>query len=253
MSDRFFGWNTIYGVEGEHSTPYLTRIWFGRLRLHIFHRGDADPDCHDHPWDFWTFPLTSYVEEVATRALFGHYEISRQLVRAFRLHYRPATHIHRVIGRYAGAGFERDEGETGELLTNGRRIITLVWTGKNRQPWAFLKHRDGQWCWTPWREYIFRGGKHAPCEPVEASGLTGNRPQTFMLDELATHAIAGLEWIDRPVTVTGGDYQYDGHLLLSFPKGEGGPIRYVVMDQNRRLFIHNATQCGLAPETTEAA
>ena len=55
----------------------------------------------------------------------------------------------------------------------------------------------------------------------------------------------GLAWIDRPVKVTGGDYEYEGQLLLSFPKGEDGPLRYIVMDQNRRLFIHNAAQCGL--------
>lgn len=42
----------------------MTRAWFGRLRFHVFFRGDQDPDCHDHPWGFWTFPLRSYVEEV---------------------------------------------------------------------------------------------------------------------------------------------------------------------------------------------
>ena len=56
---------------------------------------------------------------------------------------------------------------------------------------------------------------------------------------------AGFAWIDKPVTVTGGDYTYDGQLLLSFPKEEDGAIRYIVRDQNRRLFIHNAQQCGL--------
>jgi hypothetical protein len=60
--------------------------------------------------------------------------------------------------------------------------------------------------------------------------------------------IAGLDdfrWIDEPITVTGGDYQYDGQLLCSFPKELGGAVRYIVRDQNRRLFIHNAQQCGM--------
>ncbi len=40
MADRFFGWHTIHGVDGEHSEPYMTRVWIGRLRLHVFYRGD---------------------------------------------------------------------------------------------------------------------------------------------------------------------------------------------------------------------
>ena len=62
---RWWGRSVIYGKEDEHATPYMTRYWIGRLRLHLFHRGDQDPDCHDHPWGFWTFPFRSYVEEVA--------------------------------------------------------------------------------------------------------------------------------------------------------------------------------------------
>lgn len=55
----------------------------------------------------------------------------------------------------------------------------------------------------------------------------------------------GFRWLDRPITVTGGDYRYDGQLLLSFPKEPGGTVRYIVRDGNNRLFIHNAQQCGL--------
>lgn len=58
---------------------------------------------------------------------------------------------------------------------------------------------------------------------------------------------AGFEWIDRPVYVGGEDYQYRGQLLLSFPKEAGGLVRYIVRDQNRRLFIHNARQVGIDP------
>ena len=66
---KLFGMSRIYGANGDHETVYMTRFWFGRLRFHIFHRGDADPDCHDHPWGFWTFPLRSYVEEVLEERL----------------------------------------------------------------------------------------------------------------------------------------------------------------------------------------
>lgn len=169
MSERFFGWHTIYGVDGEHSAPYMTRIWAGRLRLHVFYRGDNDPDPHDHPWDFWTFPLTSYVEEVAKPVTKGvaplellllppeKYTLSRQVVRAFRVHYRPATYCHRVIGRYGRIG----------------PIVTIVWRGRNGRKWGFLRNQDGKWCWTPWKEYVFGGGKHAPCQPTPALKAEG--------------------------------------------------------------------------------
>lgn len=55
----------------------------------------------------------------------------------------------------------------------------------------------------------------------------------------------GFVWIDQPVHVKGGDYEYDGQLLCSFPKEVGGAVRYIVRDANRRLFIHNAKQCGM--------
>ncbi len=55
----------------------------------------------------------------------------------------------------------------------------------------------------------------------------------------------GFRWLDRPITVTGGDYRYDGQLLCSFPKEPGGKVRFIVRDGNNRLFIHNAQQCGL--------
>lgn len=182
MSERFFGWHTICGDEG--GTPYMTRIWIGRLRLHVFHRGDADPDCHDHPWDFWTLPLTPYVEEVAEPGLARNVQNTRlaavgdapimtvRVVRAFRLHFRPAEHCHRVLGRYRGwdRGVKAWAEAAPDLysfepIAEAGRIVTLVWRGGRRRKWGFLKHRDGRWCWSPWREYVFGGGKHAPCEP----------------------------------------------------------------------------------------
>jgi hypothetical protein len=178
MAEPFFGWHTIYGVDGEHAAPYMTRIWAGRLRLHIFYRGDNDPDPHDHPWDFWTFPLTSYVEEVTTRGwvdvgVIG-YQSHLKVVRAFRLHHRPATYCHRVLGRALIAVYGSQDGNIFEVLPAAvpGRIITVVWRGKGERKWGFLRNRDGKWCWTPWREYVFGGGKHAPCEPTATEGST---------------------------------------------------------------------------------
>lgn len=162
--ERFFGIHTIYGAEFEHDTPYMTRAWVGRLRLHIFHRPDNDPDCHDHPWDFWTFPLTSYVEEVA-ESTGGYpgmpYHRRLGVVRAWRISHRPAEHCHRVMGRYIGGEYWHPRFDA------SRKIVTIVWRGTNRRRWGFLKNRDDKWCWIGWRDYVFGGGKHAPCEPEE--------------------------------------------------------------------------------------
>jgi hypothetical protein len=182
MTDRFFGRHTIIGEDG---TAYMTRYWLGRLRLHVFTRGDQDRDPHDHPWGFWTFPLTSYVEEVTLPNRYEgepDFETHRQVVRRFRWHYRPATHTHRVLGYWNGRherpspwrleGSETvdsydargrirpTEGYTPSFRTG--TIVTIVWHEKGSRKWGFLKHRDGRWCWVHWREYVT--GRDAPCE-----------------------------------------------------------------------------------------
>lgn len=162
---RWWGRSVIYGKEDEHATPYMTRYWIGRLRLHIFHRGDQDPDCHDHPWDFWTFPFTPYVEEVVIdhRAEFWpdiKVEVKRQIVPAWRLTFRPAEHTHRVLGRLEA----QDRKPPLPHVDIRKPIVTLVWRGKDRRKWGFFKHRDGKWCWVHWKSYVFGGGKSAPCE-----------------------------------------------------------------------------------------
>lgn len=142
---RWIGCDTIYGVDNEHDTPYMTRVWIGRLRLHIFHRGDADEDCHDHPWGFWTFPFVTYIEEVLNPNVGNRHE---RLVRAWRWHRREATFAHRVICPWG----------------DGEKIVTVVWRDKSSRKWGFWKQRDGKTCWVPWRKYCFEGGKHGPCE-----------------------------------------------------------------------------------------
>lgn len=181
---RRWGFNRIYGAQDDGTrTLYMTRAWLGRLRFHLFHRGDADPDCHDHPWGFWTFPLRSYVEEyleprIETR--FGplgsfnpdlglgeressttrvYYVPQLRIVRAFRLHYRPAVYRHRVLGAYAGT--------RPSFQINWKReglVPTIVWRERASRPWGFTKLRDGKWCWVPWITYVYEGGKNAPCE-----------------------------------------------------------------------------------------
>lgn len=165
---------TIYGAEDTAWTPYMTRFGIGRLRCHVFHRGDADPDHHDHPNDFITFPLTSYVEEIPL------YPVEEtppgspilttfRIVRAFRFHYRTAEFAHRVLGRYAGdhAYLTASRADTpwgwGALpLVDQRKILTLVWFRPKRRDWGFHRLRDA--CFIPWKRYVYGEGKSAPCQ-----------------------------------------------------------------------------------------
>lgn len=176
----FIGRQFIYGREGEHDTIYLRRYFIGRLALHIFNRGDADPDCHDHPWDFWTFPLTPYVEEYIDRRLVGAVESSNtkeqicppsrkikklRVVRAFRINFRPAEHTHRVIGRWSGYhirptqgtvwGYPRaDEIDVPTILPD-YKMVTIVWFGRRRRDWGFLVNKSHHWMWVAWRRYVY--------------------------------------------------------------------------------------------------
>ena len=152
----------MFGISRIGSpTPYMLRIWFGRLRWHTFYRGDDDPDCHDQPWSFTTFPLTSYVEEYVDLVI-GQEPITRyRVVKAFRFHHRPATFTHRVLGRWdrrATMGYP----ERPPQIKTGK-IHTIVWRGNPERDWGFLKKRDGEWCWVGFKEYIWGGGKDAPC------------------------------------------------------------------------------------------
>lgn len=180
-----FGQNTVY-VDGVR---YMTRTWLGRLRKHTFWTGDPDPDCHDHPEGFYTFPLAPYVEEVIAPKLavmvrdnaeiFNESTICpsnsavryRQIVPAFRITYRPGAHAHRVLGRAsAGAAAQYrqrvPDGVPDDLLYDPRPVTTLVWRERLKVPrdWGFFKNTDNRWCFDTAVKYIFKGGKNAPCE-----------------------------------------------------------------------------------------
>lgn len=155
---RFFDlqWKTIYGVDGEHRTPYMTRVLIGRLRFHCFHRGDMDPDFHDHPWAFWTFPLTSYLEDV----LHPDGILETHTVERFKFHYRPAEYRHRVL-HAADQKFD----EWGDIIGKPKKILTIVWRGKECRKWGFWKPTGEfmQYCFVKWRDYVYGEGKYAPC------------------------------------------------------------------------------------------
>ncbi len=106
-------------IPGYRCTLHI----LGGLKVHKYFRGDNDTNPHDHPWDFYTFPLTGYVEEVLDEN--GILQVN--LVKPWRLHYRPAEYIHRLVGR---------EDLDGPWLT-------VVWECRNRRNWGFwVPHED---------------------------------------------------------------------------------------------------------------
>ena len=137
--------STVYGTQG---TPYLTRYFltpmtpWGQLRVHVFHRPDEDPDPHDHPWDFVTFPLTSYVELFMDGT--GHF-MRERLVKRFRFHYRSAEMAHLVTGRVSG-----------KVVVNWGKIYTIVWSGRIRRTWGFwqLGRPANKRQWVDWKTYL---------------------------------------------------------------------------------------------------
>ena len=130
-------------------TPYRTAVLIGRLRLHIFHRGDEDAYPHTHPWSFWTFPLTSYLEEVFDPCT-G--ERTLNLVKAWRLHRRPIIYAHRLLGRARiGQVLEADGQRIAVPTVRPGKVVTLVW----RSP-----HAGVDWgFWVPTQQAVDRNWK----------------------------------------------------------------------------------------------
>jgi hypothetical protein len=114
---------------------YLTPARDWSLRLHKFWRGDDLRAPHDHPFDFWTFPLTSYVEDVYSRGLWPGWIIKRRTVKAFRWHYRPASFKHIVIGRADGKTIP---------------FFTICVARERERRWGFWTTPT---TFVPWREY----------------------------------------------------------------------------------------------------
>lgn len=128
---------------------YLFLPW-GTLRLHTFWSGDEDAAPHDHPFDFWTFPLADYVEtveifdekdvmlgdvpcEYVGKSNFAAVRV-RRLVRRFRVHRRAAEYRHWV--------HEPD-----------RPFRTVVFARHPRRKWGFWPESDRFVPFEEWTRY----------------------------------------------------------------------------------------------------
>lgn len=153
----------IRGNGRDRGKPMLTRYRlfktpFGGLYVHHWHRPDADRDCHDHPWVFWSLILKGgYTEELRRPATNpSSLLMVRQRLSLLRMSLSDA---HRV------RSLEPD-------------TWTLLWVGRRQQDWGFYLHeeprlgtevRDGlpvvlyfAPIYVPWQFYIAAGGNPDP-------------------------------------------------------------------------------------------
>jgi hypothetical protein len=131
---------------GHNGVPYLDRhilhIGGPSLRLHKFHRGDDDRAPHDHPWNFWTFPLATYVEQVPYRAKPTRYPsddfwgYTENVVKAFRFHFRKAEYLHVVSYKRA--------------KNPEKPFWTFVVTGSVKRKWGFWPKPGKFVYWRDW-------------------------------------------------------------------------------------------------------
>jgi hypothetical protein len=138
---RLFG-REVFEIGRKGLPRYLTRwtVWGSRFGgpggkprhnvfLHLFHGGDAEDYCHDHPWPFWSLILWGGYWEITpgpdgkeTRTWYGPLSLLK----------RPAQWQHRV------------------QLPEGRKCWTIIWCGPKERSWGFICPGKG---WIPWRQH----------------------------------------------------------------------------------------------------
>jgi len=122
---------------------YLTPLWFPiRLFLHHIVRPDSDEHMHDHPWDFWTFPVMGGYLENGHRPRRGdvigiHWLLKlvgtdpEMGIRHGGWQFRPSTYRHRIVAVFPNTW-------------------TLVATRKAVREWGFwVKDK-----FVPWFQYL---------------------------------------------------------------------------------------------------
>jgi hypothetical protein len=120
--DRYLTRWVLWGRRGKDG---LRRNGDGpKVFLHCFHRGDAEPYFHDHPWPFWSLILWGGYWE--------HAPSGKRWCGPLSLLRRPAEWQHRVE------------------VPQGKRCWTLLFVGRAVRRWGFLCPGKG---WLPWRQH----------------------------------------------------------------------------------------------------
>lgn len=137
----------LSGRQGLYLSRYtVARLGLVRVYLHEIHRGDEDPELHNHPWRFALAWILSggYAEE--RREIDG--EACTVRARTFR-----PGHLN-LIGA-----------DTYHRLSEVRPSTwTLFVVGPRVQDWGFWNRRTGEV--TPWRDFIAAKGLPLAGEPA---------------------------------------------------------------------------------------
>jgi hypothetical protein len=177
--------DTIYSpTEGKRYRTTLRLPW--GYRINIFWRGDAERDHHDHPNDFWTYPLKGYWERVSfplgegvllqtftdgTSKELGRLTDVRvdkvQWVKPFKRHYRDAEYRHVILGAHRELTTWWDELAglpVGYVYQGG--FVSIVRESPNRRIWGF--YPDGKFMY--WKEYLTMLKRRARPEDKNRNG-----------------------------------------------------------------------------------
>jgi len=132
IGGRYFRLGYQDQIIGREECPYLRRrilhIGFWSVRYHVFYRSDEERALHDHPWAFWTFPLSPYDEHYIDK---WHEEAYRE-VKRFRLYLRRHGFTHRVVTH------------------EGQPARTLIFTHRKKSTWGFYDKTRGFMHWREW-------------------------------------------------------------------------------------------------------
>lgn len=144
---------TICNSLGE---PYLTRyklLWIPilgwKVWLHHIHRSDESSDLHDHPWWFWSIPLTEggYWEHYG-----DPYKRERRHCERGRLYWHDRFFRHTIFN------IPRND------------VWTLVLRGPTVRRWGFWPRCEEHYEWMPWETYCERYDQGAPVCEEEYNG-----------------------------------------------------------------------------------
>lgn len=139
-------WSIIdKGSRASKVLGFLTRGEYDHVRLHWIRRSDGDRELHDHPFNYRTFVLEGWYDEV----FIPHKVLNAQMMRTWQGSSRKmerevlmGTERSRMMR--AGSTARAEEGQfhrIAEVSDGG--VWTLFCMGKDTGKWGFLV--DGRW------------------------------------------------------------------------------------------------------------
>jgi len=114
-------------ADDDQRVVWLRKLTVGSWDFNVYYRGEDDEYPHDHPWDFWVFPLQDFLEEVHVPR---RRERELRVVKAWRWHFRRATHVHRIVGA--------TKSENGNVLYDrAGRFVTITKRERKYRDWGY--------------------------------------------------------------------------------------------------------------------